>query len=438
MVRLWVMNRHSRALQDVVDHLRSCDEAYVRATAERTSGSEPEDLRYAEVFIGATPFGWFPEVWRYESNSFVAQRVSGAIAADLVAGQPVTIADVELGPSDVPAEVSTERHPSQVLYGLHQLTRPVVRTEIGMANRQRYGRDFDVLVGSSPSPSFVSYNDAFASFFRVQRMYGTYSAPADQIIVSEVDTRGWIERVELSPSLMTVTVDGSECDGVRIELNSALLVQEQTLDGPTSYPFVLPEDIAAGAALILSRDGEWWDLRTFSGAIANSQDPSIVWSNPAQELDALIYGGEGRHLELKQELPDSTRESKRTVLKTVVAFANDAGGTVLFGIDNNHHPVGLDETRETEDEIKQRLTNLVRSTIDPAPPFDIKSYRPDGRLVLALEVVSSGKVHALFPATPEFYVRRSGSTFRATRDEVITLIAARTQHEGARHPFTFG
>jgi hypothetical protein len=66
----------------------------------------------------------------------------------------------------------------------------------------------------------------------------------------------------------------------------------------------------------------------------------------------------------------------------------------------------------------------------------VHSFRPGGRLVLALEVGRGDTPHALFPSKPEFYVRRSGSTFRATRDEVMTLVMARLRNEQPRGPFS--
>ena len=46
------------------------------------------------------------------------------------------------------------------------------------------------------------------------------------------------------------------------------------------------------------------------------------------------------HLEYKEKLPDNTTE-KRTVFKTIVAFANGDGGSMLFGVTDDGTIAGL-------------------------------------------------------------------------------------------------
>ena len=61
---------------------------------------------------------------------------------------------------------------------------------------------------------------------------------------------------------------------------------------------------------------------------------------------------EGRRLEFKGEIP-----SHSDLAKTVVAFANDAGGDIYIGIDNKHNIVGLPEEILTT--LEEQLSNMV-------------------------------------------------------------------------------
>jgi Putative DNA-binding domain len=65
--------------------------------------------------------------------------------------------------------------------------------------------------------------------------------------------------------------------------------------------------------------------------------------DPEAEIQALLSQGEGQQIEFKRQLPQDTTESKRTVFKTVAAFANGYGGNMVFGIEKDEATVcGLD------------------------------------------------------------------------------------------------
>jgi predicted HTH transcriptional regulator len=106
-----------------------------------------------------------------------------------------------------------------------------------------------------------------------------------------------------------------------------------------------------------------------------------------------------------RQLPQDTTESKRTVFKTVAAFANGYGGNMVFGIEKDEATVcgldGIDPLRE-----RDRLAQLVRTIVTPAPEVEVRQYNVDGKVLLVL------------------YVRRDATTFPATADEVRNAVLA--------------
>lgn len=68
---------------------------------------------------------------------------------------------------------------------------------------------------------------------------------------------------------------------------------------------------------------------------------------------------EGRRLEFKGEM-----SAHSDMAKTVVAFANDAGGDIYIGIDNKHNIVGLPEEGLTT--LEEQLSNMVYDRCYPA------------------------------------------------------------------------
>lgn len=78
---------------------------------------------------------------------------------------------------------------------------------------------------------------------------------------------------------------------------------------------------------------------------------------------------EGKTLEFKRDL-----SSPDGVLRTVVAFANTAGGTLLIGVeDSTRHVRGVREPLDAE----ERLASLISDSILPriAPDIDIIPWR---------------------------------------------------------------
>ena len=122
---------------------------------------------------------------------------------------------------------------------------------------------------------------------------------------------------------------------------------------------------------------------------------------------------EGKTLEFKRDLSPPER-----FLRTVVAFANTSGGTILVGIeDRSRHIRGVTEPLALE----ERAVNLISDSIRPRlmPDLEIVSYR--NRQLLAVRVYpSSTRPHYIARTGPDAgtYVR-VGSTNRRADAQLI-------------------
>lgn len=141
----------------------------------------------------------------------------------------------------------------------------------------------------------------------------------------------------------------------------------------------------------------------------------MVWDQPGAELGFLIAGGEGLHAEFKREIP-TTPEPRTKVLKTVVAFASGEGGTIVFGVDDELQPVGLDPA--AMDLYMRTVSSMIRDSAAPEPTYNLRTAELDGHALLIVEVTPGRRWYALNPAKPEFYVRRGSSTVPARIDEI--------------------
>lgn len=108
-----------------------------------------------------------------------------------------------------------------------------------------------------------------------------------------------------------------------------------------------------------------------------------------------IQLGESRTLEFKESLPT---EAEKWV-KTVVAFANGAGGKIVVGVTDDRSVVGIPRSVDLF-ELKDAIANTVAQMCEPQIMFDITAEKIDDAQLLVIHV---------FPciATP-YYIKRQG------------------------------
>ena len=135
---------------------------------------------------------------------------------------------------------------------------------------------------------------------------------------------------------------------------------------------------------------------------------------------------EGRRLELKGALP-----SNADLAKTVVAFANDAGGDIYIGIDDNRQVIGLpeDELPRIEEQISSMLYDRCYPSILP----EISFLSIDEKNVIRIQIYrgsmppyylkSEGKLKGT-------YIRVGSSNRIADGDTIVDL-------ERKRHSISF-
>ena len=142
------------------------------------------------------------------------------------------------------------------------------------------------------------------------------------------------------------------------------------------------------------------------------------------DLVEILRRPEGKTLEFKRDL-----SSPDGALKTIVAFANTAGGTLLVGVeDRSRHVRGVHDPLDLE----ERLASLVSDRISPriVPEIEILPWRRTQ--VLALQVYpSASRPHHLTREGPAagVYVR-VGSTNRRADAQLIEELRRFARGEG--------
>jgi predicted HTH transcriptional regulator len=140
-----------------------------------------------------------------------------------------------------------------------------------------------------------------------------------------------------------------------------------------------------------------------------------------KDVQVMVEEGEGFELEFKRKV--STPEK---IARTLIAFANTRGGTILFGVDDDRSIVGVGSEKEEMEMI--RTAGLVHCEPPIEPEIEIVAYK--GRdVIVALVPESLEKPHALIldgnaeDDGTKVYIRVNDKTVEASK-EVVRILEA--------------
>lgn len=148
--------------------------------------------------------------------------------------------------------------------------------------------------------------------------------------------------------------------------------------------------------------------RSFQEYILNTPVPITTRS----ELLRLIRGGEDTFLELKVKLSNSER-----IAQGIVALANTAGGTIIFGVSDQLRVEGVVNSESVQEE----LVRICREEIVPplVPLIDVIAF-DNGRRLVALDI--EGKRRPYRTRDGRFYIRIGAEKREISRDELSSWL----------------
>ena len=130
----------------------------------------------------------------------------------------------------------------------------------------------------------------------------------------------------------------------------------------------------------------------------------------------MIAMPEGKTLEFKRDL-----SSPKNILKTLVAFANTAGGRLIIGVeDGSKEVIGVSDPLDEE----ERICNLIADSIKPRLVPNVELISIEDKTLLKVEVYPSGsRPHWLKRegANEGVYVRLGSTNRKADRELIAEL-----------------
>lgn len=129
------------------------------------------------------------------------------------------------------------------------------------------------------------------------------------------------------------------------------------------------------------------------------------------DLQNILTLPEGKTLEFKRDL-----SSLKPILKTLVAFVNTAGGTLLIGRDDEGNLHGVEDIFHSE----EKIANAISDNIYPPLMAEIETTSMEGKSLLVIRVAHWGGPFYLKSQGPEAGVYiRLGSTNRVAGPEIL-------------------
>ncbi|MCQ2531073.1 MAG: ATP-binding protein, partial [Lachnospiraceae bacterium] len=97
-------------------------------------------------------------------------------------------------------------------------------------------------------------------------------------------------------------------------------------------------------------------------------------------------------LNIKELIGEATEYDKKLALeekkpkswcKSVSAFANSLGGSLIFGISNEGDVIGLEDA----DHDAEKISEIIKTRIDPLPEFTLRFHKTDdGKVLVILDI----------------------------------------------------
>jgi hypothetical protein len=432
MAQVATMDNGSTNLEDLTRTVAASEYA-VWAGALLSREGDKWTARYLQLVVGPPPSGWAAQDWAFDNLAFVSDELTHNEVSAALQPHPAALR-VGRFHAELPGFQTNSTWTDYASRHVHDpapLDWPTRDFTLYKSSTDQWQPPQSYLIGDQ-NPSFTTFDAAYRAFF-----YGDFSTPSQVRSISELaklrllQTRARIQHVHIGPASLVVDVDGSEAAGCKLEVIGSTWRASQIVGDIGQVHFELPGGLPDDAWLFLSREHRWLDDRAIGSGLPFKGDLSKagVEVEPSQdfesEAEALIAAGENEQVEYKLRVPDARDgEAKRRVFKTVAAFANGHGGTILFGVDDDMVPVGLEGIAREE----ARLNDLVRAIVTPDPGFKTQQVTIDGKQILLLRVDPGSEspygVRLGSSEHVQFYIRRNGSSYPATQGEIRALARA--------------
>ncbi|HLX88893.1 MAG TPA: ATP-binding protein [Acidimicrobiales bacterium] len=401
--------------------------AWIRLAVADADDGKGWIVRNLEVVTGEEPPSWELIDWRYPKVRFLAEVRAGSELVEWLRGGQVTLDEHSYPIGSLNDQAHWVWSASLAPYGVAPLPWPSWTVQLdAMANYNEPGRP----LVSDAAPSFGTFYDAASCVFA-----GGRDIPGGQIRPGiywrHQMTEGRIDSVRIGDD-MRVTLIGDSLDGTTVEVagrQRGPCEQVHTIGREATLTFPVSESLQRNAWLVLKRGAMLMDRKQLASQYPYAADPGVEFA-PAigSRLEILIGMREGPTVEFKEGVPADDK-SKKQAMKTVAAFANGEGGSLLFGVDDDYNVVGLAKQKVAK--FVDDLSQIVDTWVEPPPPTRMEVLAipdDDDHEVIELVVDPGNRLYCCGRQMRERrpYIRLHGRSVPARPEEIEAIVRQRS------------
>lgn len=134
-------------------------------------------------------------------------------------------------------------------------------------------------------------------------------------------------------------------------------------------------------------------------------------------------------LDIKELIGEATEYDKKVALeerkpkswcKSVSAFANGFGGSLIFGISDDGEIIGLDDAEGDA----EKISETIKTRMNPIPEFKLRFHEEKGKVLIILDIYKGEETPYYYAADGvlEAYVRVGNESVKATPIEQKRLV----------------
>ncbi len=410
------------------------ERVYYRLMAAHIDG----ELRVTRLIIGPQPT-W--KRYNYNDVVFIAGTEYGKTVADWLLSGKTTSRYIESIPIiPINNHVDSYRYPSHSQAGLFTFSKPATMYRASFSQAVP-GRNYEFT--SEGAPFFLTLWEAERHL-----LYGVpedaVSSPAQTseagVYAYIEDSEAWLARIHFSLTALELHLAGTSLNRTKLKVVGSGIrgYDDYPMQNIVSIP--LPNGRPDYLKIALIKDNSWLDYfiddKNFRSNPLNPRRMNVTFAEPEpmEKVRELIDRGEGRSIEFKAEI--SLSSGKLKWLKTVAAFANGDGGSVILGVsDEDGSIVGINsmlpQYQNLISKFKDAITLAISDTIDPVPEYDFVDAHIDDRDILAINVHANlTRCYAIYlnKEVPTYYIRRGATTRVADNNEVQELIRSKSAY----------
>lgn len=277
------------------------------------------------------------------------------------------------------------------------------------------------------APYFPSLNQVLSELFSIKST-GWTNYLQGQIVVTLPDFRARLSNLTIALAHLRANI---EClllkptdlvAKVYAESQVRRLLQETVKPDRPSIEFDLSDKPSfACVGLLCAKTGDLLDERAFREGVS-WREPGVTIEEDLPNIEQMLLSGESETVEFREKLDRSRPER---LARTAVAFANTRGGTIVFGVDDDHRVVGCSIKGMADD-----ITNILRSHCDPPPATRSSIATHQGKELFLLEVSEAqNSIHVV--KEQGVFIRANGTNRAPTSHELSLLVDSRRSSASA-------